>query len=104
MPALRPPVKPNKKPRRNKPAGLSKCQQELALAVLEAFASPGLAVFLALTHTRVAGEETFRFERGTQVRIRRDQSARKTVTNCACLAVRTTTADGDLGIVFVSSS
>ncbi len=55
----------------SKDGGLAETIAELAFAVLEPFAGPRLAIFLALTHTRIAGEQAFGFQDRAQVRVQR---------------------------------
>ena len=65
----------------------------LTLAVLEATAGAGLAVFLTFLHARVAGEETLGLKQRAQVDVHGQQSAGKTVADGAGLAVGAAAAD-----------
>src|SRR5438045_9771978 len=47
----------------------------LSFAVLEAFASAGLAILLALPHARIASEKPVRFQSRTQIDIGLEQGA-----------------------------
>src|SRR5437762_299966 len=69
-------------------------------AVLESFASARLAVFLALAHARVAGEQAVGFESRTQIGIGHEERPRDAVPDRASLAGGTTAADVDAHIEF----
>src|SRR5687768_9519670 len=77
------------------PAGVKPAGREssfgLTLAILETFASAGLAVFLTFAHTRIASQVTVRLERGAKSGVRFEQRARNAVANGAGLARRTAT-------------
>jgi hypothetical protein len=83
-----------------KPTGPRNLKTKLPFAVLESLASTGLTVFLALPHSRITSEQSFRLQYWTQVRIDGEQCPRKPVTHRAGLAIRAAASDGDLGIVF----
>src|SRR5262245_53814877 len=67
--------------------------EDLALRELEAAASLGAAVLLALDHARVAGEEAAALERAAQVRLIGHQRLRQAVTHGARLSRQAAAGD-----------
>src|SRR5436190_24253880 len=86
-------VVPNKKPADHAASGFCNIPVRLTFAELETFASARLAVFFALTHTRIAGQQAFRLQRRTKSCVREQQRARNAVTHCTGLARRPAAAD-----------
>src|SRR6185369_2601682 len=89
-----------RKPRGLSTGGAFEVFFRLTLAVLEAFSGPGLAVLFTLAHTRIARQQTVRFERGPKINIRLQQSARDTVSHGARLPGRTAAIHTDLHVIF----
>src|SRR5260221_5976492 len=68
------------------------------LAVLEAFARPGLAVFFAFAFEGIAGEQTLGLEGGAQIDVGGQQGAGDAVPDGAGLAVGTAALDVDADV------
>src|SRR5204863_8658853 len=83
------------------PAGFAKFLKKLTFAVLETFAGTRLSVFFALAHARVAGQEPFGFQDGTQVRVDRHECPGNAVAHSASLAIGPSTGDSYLHVKFV---
>src|SRR6185312_8303839 len=86
-------VATNKKPASLAASGFCKIPVRLTFAELETFASARLAVLFALFHTRIAGQQTFRFQRRTKSCVREQQRAGNTMAHRAGLACRTAAGD-----------
>src|SRR4051812_35606065 len=91
-----------KNPARMNLRGLKKNETGSTLAELEAFAGTGLTVFFAFLLTGIAGQETFRFQRGAQSSIGFEQGAGNTMTDCAGLPSGAAALDIDADIELAS--
>src|SRR6202034_356129 len=87
------------KTRRRGPAGLKSSKQS-TFRELETLARTRLAVFFAFTGARIARQQTFRFQRRAEVRIKLDQRAGEAVADSIRLAVRAATGDIDAHVKF----
>jgi hypothetical protein len=67
---------------------------------LESFPGAGLAVFLAFSGSRIAGEETLGLQRGAITGINGKQSSRNAVPDGAGLTGRTTAHDANADVKF----
>src|SRR5438128_6878262 len=76
----------------------------LTFAVLETFARTGLAVFLALAHARIAGEQPFGLEGRPQIGIDGEQGPGQPVAHGPGLTIRPAAANFDFRIVLFSSA
>src|SRR5436190_3944027 len=85
-------------------SGARKFPTELTFAVLETFPGARLAVFLALTHTRVSREEALGLENGTKISIKGQQRSGNAMAHGARLTIRTAAANRDVRIEFVARS
>jgi hypothetical protein len=80
---------------------MTRTAKTLALGELEASACAALTVFLALDHSRVAGQEAIRLKGGVVTLIDLAQSARNGMTASASLAGRATANYRDNHIVAI---